>query len=185
VSGTDSWCTPKWLADLLGRFDLDPCSNERSHVQADVMLQLEPTIAPENTGSVLDDMAALGKYLKRRQGDGLAHEWGRSSTFVNPPYSNPLPWALKLRDHEGPWCALLKLDPSTRWWAALMDASPTVAPFRKRIKFEGAPGEPTMTANFPSVLVYSAWRPSRPLAEMLWLPTWTRAAPSAEEARRG
>jgi hypothetical protein len=172
VSATDSWCTPKALADALGRFDLDPCSNERSHVQADLMLQLEPLELRE-TDSVTTDFINL---LSRRQADGLAYDWGRGSVWCNPPYSNPLPWALKLRDHEGPWCALLKLDPSTRWWAALMDASPTVAPFRKRIKFEGAPGEPTMTANFPSVLVYSAWRPSRALAEMLWLPTWTRAA---------
>jgi hypothetical protein len=156
VSGTDSWCTPKWLADMLGTFALDPCSNRRSHVQAAVRCMLDHDL-PE-------------------QRDGLVFDWRDWSTFVNPPYSNPLPWALKLRDHDGPWCALLKLDPSTRWWAALMDAAPTVAPFRKRIKFEGAPGEPTMTANFPSVLIYSAWRPSRALAEMLWLPTWTRAA---------
>src|ERR1051326_7590870 len=28
------WCTPKWIAKLIGEVDLDPCSNERSHVRA-------------------------------------------------------------------------------------------------------------------------------------------------------
>lgn len=148
--GSDSWCTPKWLCDLLGRFDLDPCGSEESHV-----------------------------HCKQRYGldiplDGLELDWD-GSVFVNPPYSNPLPWARRLASHEGPWCALLKLDPSTKWWAALMGATPTVAPFRKRLKFE-RPGRDGMTANFPSVLIYSAWRPSSELVQHLWLASYTRAA---------
>lgn len=147
---TDSWCTPKWIADLLGRFEIDVASNHASHIQAETH-------------------CVLGKL------NGLNHDWRRGSVFCNPPYSNVVPWAIKLRDHDAPWCALLKLDPSTKWWAALMEASPTVAPFRKRIKFEG---DRSMTANFPSVLVYSAWRPSRELAAHLWLPTFvTHPAP--------
>ncbi len=146
---TDEWCTPKWLAEALGPFDLDPCSNERSHIKA------------KSTSSL-----AKGH-------DGLMCNWHDMSVFVNPPYSNPLPWAQKLRDHNGPWCALLKLDPSTKWWAALMEATPTVAPFRKRLKFEG---EQSMTANFPSVLVYSAWRPPAALVPHLWLSSYARAA---------
>jgi len=139
----DSWCTPKWLADLLGRFDLDPCANEQSHIDAE--------------------------HKWHADIDGHARNWRRDSVFCNPPYSNVLPWAVKLAAHDGPWCALLKLDPTTRWWATLMTATPTVAPFRKRIKFEG---DRAMTANFPSVLVYSAWRPSRELAKHLWLPVY-------------
>lgn len=145
AGGTDSWCTPKWLTDLLGAFDLDPCSNERSHVQSTFL---------------------MGPFVGT---SGLVLHWKNYSVFCNPPYSKPLPWALKLRDHAGPWVALLKLDPTTRWWAALMEVGPTVAPFRRRITFEG---EQRMTANFPSVLVYSAWRPSRELAKHLWLPTY-------------
>lgn len=145
---TDEWCTPAWLAALLGEFDLDPCSNDRSHVRAGVRLSLE-------------------------QGhDGLTAPWF-GSVFVNGPYSDPLPWCRRLRDHRGPWCALWKLDPTTRWWATLMEANPTVAPFRKRLKFEG---EQSMTANFPSVLVYSAWRPCTELAQHLWLSTYARSA---------
>ncbi len=150
---TDEWCTPKWLAEALGPFDLDPCSNAASHIK-----------------SVLScGFNHPGEDFR----DGLALCWQGHSVFVNPPYSNPLPWAQRLRDHNGPWCALLKLDPSTKWWAALMEAMPTVAPFRKRLKFEG---EKAMTANFPSVLVYSAWRPSAPLVPHLWLPSYAQRA---------
>lgn len=146
---SDEWCTPKWLCELLGRFDLDPASNERSHVRS-------------------RDRKFAGYHP-----DGLECVWEGQSVFVNCPYSNVGPWAAKLAAHDGPWCALLKLDPTTRWWATLMAASPQVAPFRKRIKFEG---EPNMTANFPSVLVFKRWWPSDELAKHLWIATYRSAA---------
>lgn len=145
---TDEWCTPKWLADALGPFDLDPCSNLRSHIKA---------------------REVAGLFLGC---DGLRARWEDDcSVFCNPPYSNVGPWAEKLIMHCGPWGALLKLDPTTKWWATLMRANPTVAPFRKRIKFESGTGK-DMTANFPSVLVYSAWRPPTALVQHLWLPSF-------------
>jgi hypothetical protein len=150
--GTDGWCTPAWLAEVLGPFDLDPCSNARSHIRA------------------------CERRARERGEDGLAERWGRRVVFVNPPYSSVLPWASKLADHDGPWVALLKLDPTTRWWATLMSAAPTVAPFRGRIKFESGVGR-DMTANFPSVLVWSAWRPPAALIPHLWLPTYERSKP--------
>ena len=160
MSASDNWCTPKWLADLLGYWRLDPCSNQFSHIMSYARCQLD------------------GEHRDVVGLDGLAYDWSGQSVFVNPPYSDPLPWCRKLRDHDAPWCALLKLDPSTRWWAAMMEANPTVAPFRKRLTFESTPASESvsakgMTANFPSVLVYSAWRPSIELARRLWLPTYS------------
>lgn len=161
-AGSDSWCTPRAIADALGPFDLDPCSNARSHIRAHDRIQLEALDAPT-------DLLAARRAWK---GDGLAEGWGKGSVFLNWPYSDPLPWARKVALHDGPWVVLAKLDPSTKWWAALMSVATTVAPFRKRIAFEtDAPGK-TMTANFPSVLVYSAWRPPRELVPYLWLPTY-------------
>ncbi len=152
---SDEWCTPKWLCERLGVFDLDPCSNERSNVEA------MDSYALNWSGAAT---ARMFRY------DGLALDWGHKSVFVNCPYSNVTPWAEKLAAHEGPWVALLKLDPSTRWWATLMSANPFVAPFRKRIKFEG---DKAMTANFPSVLVFKRWWPSNELTSHLWLRSWT------------
>ena len=147
--GSDGWCTPLWLAELLGEFDWDCCSNERSHIQAD-------------------------NYCDKFH-NGLSEDKWRiffhgGRIFCNPPYSNVLPWAQRLVKHQGPWCALLKYDTTTAWWAELMKAKPTVAPFRKRIKFESGQGGDT-TANFPSVLVYAnGWEPSNALKEHLWVP---------------
>lgn len=154
---SNEWNTPRDLAALLGNFDLDVASNESSHIHARLRCQLERS----------DDPRVVSN-------DGLAYEWPAGwSIFANWPYSNPLPWAIKIAAHQGPWVVLCKLDPSCRWFAKLMEVSPTVAPFRKRIKFEG---EKSMTANFPSALIYSAWRPSAELASHLWLPTYARAA---------
>jgi hypothetical protein len=139
---TDEWNTPKWLADALGDFDMDPCSNDASHI------------------------SSTNRHTEKT--NGLEWEW-TGSVFVNPPYSNPLPWCQRLAEHKAPWCALLKLDPTTKWWAALMQANPTIAPFRRRLKFEG---EQSMTANFPSVLVWNRWKPSRDLAAHLWMQEW-------------
>lgn len=155
---SDEWCTPKWLCGLLGRFDLDPCSNDRSHIDSYARCSM--------TGDHRDNIAK----------DGVAFNWREVrqhrdpiSVFCNPPYSDVGPWAAKLAEHQGAWVALLKLDPTTRWWTTLMSANPTVAPFRKRIKFEG---DKPMTANFPSVLVYKRWAPSDELAQHLWLQRW-------------
>lgn len=135
---TDGWCTPRWLTDALGPFDLDPCSNPQSSVQAHTTYSLE------------------------RGQNGLVLPWS-GSVFCNPPYSDVMPWAARLSIHDGPWVALVKLDPTTRWWAQLMRANPIWAPFRKRIRFEGAPA----TANFPSVLVWN--HTPNPLGpEYLW-----------------
>lgn len=143
---TDEWCTPKWLADILGPFDLDPCSNQGSHIQA-------------------------GRCFNSLDHDGLMEPWPQwASIFCNPPYSNVSPWAARLAAHPGKWTALVKLDPTTRWWATLMGSKPNIAPFRRRLRFEGTN---TMTANFASVLVYKRWTPPEALREHLWLPDFS------------
>jgi DNA N-6-adenine-methyltransferase (Dam) len=146
---SDDWKTPKWLCELLGPFDLDPCSNSTSHVQSKLTCSLD--------------------HEHEAHRDGLTFPWMDFSVFVQPPYSDVGPWATKLAAHQAPWCALLKNDSTTRWYATLMSANPTTAPFRKRLKFEG---EKAMTANFPSVLVYKRWAPSDDLAQHLWLQRW-------------
>lgn len=140
-SPTDSWCTPKWLADALGPFDLDPCSNERSHIHATRRIQL-----PE---------------------DGLATPWD-GSVFCNPPYSAPLPWCERLAGYDLPWVALVKLDTSTAWWRVLMASGAQWAPFRERLRFEPPAGVAASSNNFCSALVWRHWQP-RELADRLWI----------------
>ncbi len=141
---SDSWCTARDLARLLGHFSTDPCSNPRSHIRADQRFMLE------------------------NGDDGLKRSWGYS-VFLNFPYSKPLPWCERLAAHGGPAVVLPKLDPTTVWWSVLIDSGYTYAPFRDRQKFE-RPDKPPLTANFPSALLWRDWTPSPALLELLWKP---------------
>lgn len=140
---SDAQCTPRDLAIELGEFDCDPCSNPRSHVRARVSYQLE------------------------RGEDGLALPW-TGAVWCNPPYSDPLPWSERLRAHRAPWCALVKLDPTTEWWRQLMVACDAWAPFRDRLRYE-RPGN-CGVANFPSALIWCAWTPPERVRARLWIP---------------
>ena len=71
--------------------------------------------------------------------DGLNIEW-KDKTYVNPPYSNPLPWVLKAIDEnkQGKKIALLlKLDCSTKWFMALQNANAHFLFINERVKFNG------------------------------------------------
>lgn len=95
-----------------------------------------------------------------------------TSGFMNPPYSNPYPFvekALEISEKMLVVC-LLKVDPSTKWWALFWDYENhlpkhgvKVRFIQKRLKFErkGVPGK---TANFPSCLVIMDRRPMEKIA---------------------
>lgn len=145
----DAQCTPRELARALGRFDLDVCSNPRSHIVADRSFMLE------------------------HGQDGLAEPWTRpdgapASVWCNKPYSYPDPWCERLRAHAGPWVALPKFDSTTKWWRNLMAARPWWAPFRLRLPFErvGNCG----VANFVNALIWKDWDPPRAVLNWLWTP---------------
>lgn len=127
----DSWCTPAWLTAVLPPVDLDPCSNARSTVQA------------------------ARTYDLARGEDGLALPWV-GSVFVNPPYGNPLPWAIRAAQHDGPIGVLVNADPSTRWWARLTDGLDTALLFTRRIQFAPPPGVAASTNSKPQALVMNA-----------------------------
>jgi hypothetical protein len=143
TSTSDQWRTPARLAALLGRWGIDPCSHARSHIEAGVYCR------PDSD------------YPTMR--DGLEVDWERfDSAFGNWPFSRPLPWAIKFAAYSKPWCVLAKLDPTTRAHATLMHAGATMAPFKKRIPFEG---DKNLTAPFPCALFFRGWAPSRELIE--------------------
>lgn len=48
---------------------------------------------------------------------GLETDWPTDPTvYINPPFSNPLPWVRRAAAHTGPVVLLLPLDPTTKWW---------------------------------------------------------------------
>ena len=89
-------------------------------------------------------------YIK----DGLELPWSQyhDQIFVNPPYSNPLPWVEKaIMERALNPCVivmLLKHDSSTQWWAKLHEAGARFLPIMGRLRYHT--GKP---APFPSVLV--------------------------------
>lgn len=74
--------------------------------------------------------------------------------FVNPPYSDPLPWVLQgIKEHQKGKVVvfLLKHDSSTRWYRALHEAGAHFLMVEGRLRH--GTGKP---ANFPSVLAVLA-----------------------------
>ena len=129
TSDRDSWCTPQWLTKLLPVVDLDPCSNERSTVKARTAYRLD------------------------RGEDGLALPWV-GSIFVNPPFSNILPWAQKLNAEPVVGAAfLVNVDPSTAWWHELTKRLRYALFFRRRIQFAPPGGVKPSTNSKPQALL--------------------------------
>jgi site-specific DNA-methyltransferase (adenine-specific) len=84
-----------------------------------------------------------------RSFDGLGSSWG-GRTFVNPPYSDPLPWVKKAIEESKKGktiVLLLKMDTSTKWFTALQEAGAHFLWINGRLKHKT--GKP---ANFPSML---------------------------------
>lgn len=83
-----------------------------------------------------------------REFDGVG-EW-KDKTFVNPPYSNPMPFiknAIKENKKGKRIILLLKADTSTRWFAELQNNGAKFFWINGRLKHNT--GKP---ANFPSML---------------------------------
>jgi len=84
--------------------------------------------------------------------NGLDIDW-KDKTYVNMPYSKPMPWVQKAIEEskKGKRIVLLtRVDPSTKWWLELVAAGFRACFFTGRIKFTGD-GSP----NFASALWFS------------------------------
>lgn len=82
--------------------------------------------------------------------DGLVIDWNKR-TFVNPPYSNPLPWVekaiLENKINGSTVALLLKHDSSTKWYRLLHEAGAKFLLVNGRLKHQTKTG-----AAFPSVI---------------------------------
>ena len=146
-----SFCTPKWLADRIGPVDIDPCSNERSHIQARIRLCGTP-------GEPLD----CGLTQARTVPAG----W---RSFENPPYERTEAGGV------GAWINayahtdfifLLRWDTSTKWFTSLVNLDPWIwFPTERRIEFEPPPGVKASSNPFPHALFCKS-RPNDALCEV-------------------
>lgn len=129
----DAWTTPDWLTALLPFHDLDPCSNPNSTIPARVTYSLE---AGQN---------------------GLELPWF-GLVWINGPYSNLLPWAIKLEQEKRIGnvtgaAFLINADHSTRWWKRLVRQLPNRLDFDRRIQFKAPPGAAPSTNNKPQSML--------------------------------
>jgi hypothetical protein len=140
-----TWCTPKWIADIVGPFDLDPFSNPRSHVVAAQSCMLERS----------DDGLSgpkKGEHWISTEGFRVATEETR--VWFQPPYSVVLD-AFAHYEHTR-FCALLRFDPSTEWFQRLYRRTQLVCvPRLRRINFEPPPGVPSSSSTVPHALYYA------------------------------
>lgn len=84
-----------------------------------------------------------------REFDGLGSSW-KDKTFVNPPYSNPLPWieqAIKENKKNKTIVLLLKADTSTKWFSLLQNNNAKFLWINGRLKYQT-----NKPANFPSMI---------------------------------
>ena len=86
--------------------------------------------------------------------DGLNLEWP-NKTFINPPYSNPSLWVMKAIEEskKGKTMVLLmRFDPTTKYFRALMEAKAHIFYCGERMKFLTPEGE-GYASPFPSILI--------------------------------
>jgi len=142
MKNTDELETPPWLFKQLDRvfhFDIDACASPANY--------LCPHFYTKEISFLDADIA-----------EGL-------TVWMNPPYSNPGPFldrSFVLSSMGVTTVALIKGDPSTRWWQYTVENKATLKWIPKRIRFY-LNGEPTkFPASFPSILaIYWGikWKP--------------------------
>lgn len=124
---TDVWATPQWLYDALHKefgFTLDPCSDGKN--------------------------AKCQKFYTPIE-NGLLRDWGTSTVFMNPPYSEVDAWMRKAFGAAQEGATVVCLIPArtdTSWWHEYAMKG-EVRLIRGRLKF----GDADNSAPFPSAIV--------------------------------
>lgn len=139
-----AYCTPKEWAGLVGRWDVDPFSNPRSHIVSARSCQLE-------RGDNGLEPGPAGSY---RVGRRVYRATARTKVWIQPPYEI----VLEVLAHYGHtrFGALLRFDPSTKWFERLWSMSRLIAlPRRERIEFEAPPGVEASKNPYPHAFYFA------------------------------
>lgn len=156
MTARDSWCTPIWLTNAMGLFDLDPCANEFSTVQARCTV--------DQRG---DGLFGESGMVKTGTSPGVMELGHDARVFINPPYSRGQ--VVRWVEH---WIGtdftfLLRWDPSTAWFRRLIAQTTLVWFPHQRINFEPPPGVTASSNPFPHALYMASAGPNLPeLAEL-------------------
>jgi hypothetical protein len=141
-----AWCTPKWIADLVGPWRLDPFSNPRSHIDAERACMLE-----RGDDGLGDGKTPGSHFVRAEEAVAIADETWR--VWIQPDYQVVLRAFAHYRHTR--WCALLRFDPSTEWFEEIYEASSLIAvPRGRRVNFEPPPGVRASSNAYPHALYY-------------------------------
>ena len=136
-TGTDTWITPPWIIDKIGRSDLDPCG---------YLINGSPIVETAH-------------YYFTENTNGLIQDWSKFKTvFVNFPYSDSFNWMKKCSEEANKGCEIIVLcfaRTETKCWQQNVKNCTGINLINKRIKFLTADGIEKGNGNCPSVLI--AW----------------------------
>jgi len=141
-----AYCTPLYVARALPAFDLDPFTNDRSHIRATVTCQIERG----------DDGFGSGDPGSFRVGaNGYGRARAASRVWLQPDYTETLR-ACRHYLHTR-FVALLRFDPRPEWADLIGGASGWIgvlsnSPGRSSFEFEPAPGVVASSNTFPHAL---------------------------------
>ena len=120
-ASTDERYTPRWIIDLLGPFDTDPCS---------------PVVLPYEIAPI--------SYNEEQ--NGLTHDW-QGVVWMNPPYSRkPLrQFCEKMARHGNGLALLVNRQDNLLWQEVIFPSARSMLFMRHRVKFlrpDGTTGSP-------------------------------------------
>ena len=120
-ASTDEWYPPRWIIDLLGPFETDPCS---------------PVVPPYEIAPI--------SYNEEQ--DGLTHEW-QGVVWMTPPYSRkPLrQFCEKMARHGNGLALLVNRQDNLLWQEVIFPSARSMLFMRHRVKFlrpDGTTGSP-------------------------------------------
>lgn len=116
MSDADTWLTPPAIIEAPGPFELDPCAAKS-----------QPW--------------ATAKCHFTKSDNGLRRRW-RGMVWLNPPYSNVLPWVEKLADLDD-GIALIPASTGARYWQEIIfSRAISIFFIKKRLNFLTVTGEP-------------------------------------------
>lgn len=138
----DSYQTPKYLFDWLeqryARFHLDGCSNGKNALCPNWIGNAADGLDEETLNGQIEENF-LSQKLFRSLLEITAKNDGSLRIFVNPPYSNPLPFvqrAAELKQAGHLVVMLLPADKSTRWYQVIQEnASEVIDIIGGRVNF--------------------------------------------------
>lgn len=126
---SDTWLTPLWLMDRLGRFDLDPCAHDQ---------QPQPT----------------AKVMVTASEDGLRVPWGSQFVWCNPPYGSQAEvWVRRMAAHNNGIALLFARTDTRMFQDHVWPRASALLFLRGRLRFLTPSGDELDRAPAPSVLV--------------------------------